>query len=334
MDLAFYQTACYLLLAFAFGAYLILDGFDLGAALLLPFVKKDSDRAQMYEALAPFWDGNEVWLIIAGATLFAAFPLAYAAALSAFYLPVILLAVCLMFRAVSFEYRHHFPSAPRLFDGFFTASSAGIGIILAVALGNVVAGVPIDVAGDYRGTLLGLFGVFPLITAAAGVALLLVLGISFVAYRTVGELRGRMFRLALPVGGIYTLLILVFFAALFGAADLSPAKVWAALAMAASVASAAVWIGFARKKRPKKMLILAALSGAFAWISIVAVQFPNLVATESEFHLTAATAASEIGTLRIATAVAGIGFVCITLMTAVVYRVFKGTVKPHADRHH
>src|SRR5277367_5375552 len=103
--------------------YVILDGFDLGVGVLYGTTNQDTMRAQMMNAIAPFWDGNETWLVIIGASLFAAFPVVYAVFLSAFYLPVLLLLLGLIFRGVAFEFRHG-AGVPRLWDwGFFVGSA-------------------------------------------------------------------------------------------------------------------------------------------------------------------------------------------------------------------
>src|SRR5947209_20602791 len=112
-----------MLIGAAVALYVILDGFDLGVGILFPFAKSDKDRDQMINSIAPFWDGNETWLVLGGGGLLVAFPRAYAVIMPALYLPVIVMLLALILRGVSFEFR--FVSKPhhRLWDIAFTAGS-------------------------------------------------------------------------------------------------------------------------------------------------------------------------------------------------------------------
>jgi cytochrome d ubiquinol oxidase subunit II len=132
-------------------AYVILDGFDLGVGIIYLFVARtEPERAQALRSIGPVWDGNEVWLLAAGGTLFFAFPLLYASAFSGFYLPLMMVLWLLILRGVSIELRGHSadPLWRSFFDGLFTLSSVLLTIFFGAALGNVVRGVPIG-ADDY-----------------------------------------------------------------------------------------------------------------------------------------------------------------------------------------
>lgn len=149
------NVAAFILLAAMLTAYVMLDGYDLGVGTVhLFFSRTDRGRAASFEAINPFWNGNEVFLIAAGATLFALFPRAYAAAFSGFYLPFIVLLWLLMVRGMSIELRNHFPSD--LWRGFwdvaFSIASALLALVLGVAIGNVLRGVPLDANGYFMGT--------------------------------------------------------------------------------------------------------------------------------------------------------------------------------------
>ena len=126
--------------------YAVLDGFDLGVGILHLFVKGDEERRLSINSIGPVWDGNEVWLVTAGGALFAAFPEVYASAFSGFYTAFMLLLLTLIFRAVAIEFRSKHPS-PRWrqsWDVVFSAASFGAALLMGVAFGNVISGVPID----------------------------------------------------------------------------------------------------------------------------------------------------------------------------------------------
>src|SRR5262245_50389183 len=124
------------IIGLAVAMYVILDGFDLGIGILFPFPEKDSERAQMVSSLAPSWDGNETWLVLGGGVLLVAFPRAYAVIMSAFYVPVILMLLALVFRGVAFEFRHVAVSGKPFWNAAFMGGSA----IAALCQGAILAG--------------------------------------------------------------------------------------------------------------------------------------------------------------------------------------------------
>lgn len=132
------------IIAFAILVYIIVDGYDLGVAMLFPFAKDDEERNAIIGSIAPFWDGNETWLIIVGACLFGAFPAIYAIFLSAFYIPVVLLLVGLIFRGVSFEFREQALKARGLWEWGFVGGSAVVTIVQGAAIGTMILGLPIE----------------------------------------------------------------------------------------------------------------------------------------------------------------------------------------------
>ncbi len=142
MDL---NTAWFWLIGFFLIGYTVLDGFDLGVGILSLFSKSPEERRLYMNAIGPFWDGNEVWLITGGAFLFAAFPVVYATVFSGFYLALFLLLVALISRAVAIEFRQKVeqPAWQRFWDGAFGFGSLVAALLLPVALGNVLRGLPL-----------------------------------------------------------------------------------------------------------------------------------------------------------------------------------------------
>ena len=157
MDGATLQIVWFLLFGVLVIGYAILDGFDLGVGLLTLVRGDPGERRLMVNAIAPVWDGNEVWLLTAGGALFAAFPIVYATAFSAFYLAFVLLLVALVFRAVSMEFRHLAKSAgmKAFWDRSLGLSSLVPALLFGVAVGNIMRGIPLDENHLFTGNILG-----------------------------------------------------------------------------------------------------------------------------------------------------------------------------------
>ena len=202
-------TLWYCLLALMMTVYVILDGFDIGAGIVHWLVaRNDRERRAVFQAIGPFWDGNEVWLLAAGGTLYFAFPALYASSFSGFYLPLIMVLWLLILRGCSIEFRSHLaePVWRTFFDFTFAFSSILLAIFLGAALGNVLRGVPLDENATFFEPLWtnfipsGQTGVLDWYTVLAGVVSLLSLALHGAAYlvmKAEGDLRERSRRLAM-----------------------------------------------------------------------------------------------------------------------------------------
>lgn len=179
------------LIAVAVFLYVALDGFDLGVGILFPFAKDGRERDQMQAAIAPVWDGNETWLVLGGGGLFAAFPKAYGALMPAFYLPIFLMLLALIFRGVAFEFRHHGRERGKK---WWTVAFSGGSIVAAIAqglvLGGFIQGVAIE-GGVFVGGPFDWLTPFSLLVAASMVAGYALLGATWIVFKTEGELAER-----------------------------------------------------------------------------------------------------------------------------------------------
>jgi cytochrome bd ubiquinol oxidase subunit II len=184
------------LIAVLWAGYFLLEGFDFGVGMLLPFLPRqgsEDDRSVMFEAIGPVWDGNEVWLVVAGGATFAAFPAWYATVFSGFYIALLLVLVLLIVRVVSFEWREK-RDGSRWRTAWLWANaigSAGAALIWGVALANFIHGVPLNSSRDYAGDFLDLFSAYTVLAGVTIVVLFAFHGATYLTVRTVGGLHER-----------------------------------------------------------------------------------------------------------------------------------------------
>ena len=179
--------------------YVVMDGFDLGIGILFPFVKGERDRDVMMNTVAPVWDGNETWLVLGGAALFGAFPLAYAVVLEALYLPLILMLMGLIFRGVAFEFRFKAKADKRLlWDKAFIWGSLVATFFQGVALGAFIEGFKV-VDRRYAGGTLDWLTPFALFSGLGLIVAYALLGCTWLIMKTEGKLQEQMHNLARPL---------------------------------------------------------------------------------------------------------------------------------------
>jgi cytochrome d ubiquinol oxidase subunit II len=196
------------LIGVAVAMYVVLDGFDLGIGILFPFTHKDSERDQMIASIAPFWDGNETWLVLGGAGLLVAFPQAYAVIMPALYLPVIVMLLALVFRGVAFEFRHVAQTSKRYWNFAFMAGSTLAGFCQGVILGGLIQGIRVE-NGVYAG---GTFDWATPFAALCGLGVLAgyaLLGATWLVMKTEGAVATR----ARQQAKLFLLVVLGFMAA-------------------------------------------------------------------------------------------------------------------------
>src|SRR3989441_10653153 len=203
------QTLWFILVAFMLTMYVVLDGFDLGAGVMHLFAaRNDLERRTILRAIGPVWDGNEVWLIAAGGTMFFTFPVLYASSFSGFYLPLIMVLWFLMLRGVAVELRSHLqnPVWISFWDGLFFLGSALLAIFYGAALGNVIRGVPLASNGTFFEALWtdfnpyssnpGILDWYTILIGLLALAVLTTHGANYIAVKTEGVLNARARRIA------------------------------------------------------------------------------------------------------------------------------------------
>jgi cytochrome d oxidase, subunit II (cydB) len=193
------QTTWFWLLCALWSLYFLTEGFDFGVGMLLPVLgRSEDDRHTMIRSIGPFWDGNEVWLIIAGAATFAAFPVWYATMFSGFYVALLLLLVLLIVRVISFEWRGKATSTGwrSVWTWLNTIAAVGIPLIWGIALSSLLHGVPVSSKQEYTGTFWDLFTPYTVVAGIAFVLLFALHGAVYLTLRCSGDLHARAVRTA------------------------------------------------------------------------------------------------------------------------------------------
>jgi cytochrome d ubiquinol oxidase subunit II len=332
MDLV---TIWFILVAVLWIGYFILDGFDLGVGVLLPFIGKDDLRRRvMINTIGPVWDGNEVWLLVAGGATFAAFPLWYATMFSGFYLAFFVLLIALIFRGVAFEYRGKKDSAKwrANWDRAIFVGSAVPALLFGVAFGNVVGGTPIEPlpgmnpadAGsfNYTGTFFDLLNPFALVVGLMTLTIFTTHGAMFLALKTSGEVREAARKVVLRLGLVAAVLSVV--ALLWAQAFSGRVAVTLPLVLLAAV----LWLsalGMTMKGRDGWAFLLSAGTIGFAVASFFIGLFPNVMPSsiDSAFNLTVYNASSQAYTLTVMTWVAVIMTPLVLVYQGWTYWVFR-----------
>lgn len=337
MEMSIFQCLWFFLIFVLIAGYFVLDGFDLGAGVLYPFIAKtEGEKAVVRRSLGPVWDGNEVWLLTAGGALFAAFPKAYATTFSGFYLAIMLVLFGLIVRAISFEFRAHDPKWSKAWDACLFLGSLLPALLLGVAVGNIYAGIPMDANGDYAGVpLLGLVTPFTLLTGLLGLAMFLAAGAAWVALKAeVGcELRARAAKLRFPLG--VAALVLFVIVSAYGHFIIQPAMepslnilrwAFAILFVAAIVAS----LAFGRKESGDKPAFLAQCAAAIMLTGLLASSmFPNLVVASADSvgaSITLMNGSATDLSLMWMTIITCIGLPLVLVYHVVIYRTFRGRI--------
>ena len=327
------EQVWFVLIAVLWSGYFLLEGFDFGVGMLLPVLGRDNtDRRVLINTIGPVWDGNEVWLVVAGGATFAAFPAWYATMFSGFYLALLLILFFLIVRVVSFEWRDKSES-PRWRRAWMWANaggSAGIALVWGIAFANLIQGVALDSKHDYTGNLADLFTGY---TVFAGLALVIVFafhGANFLTLRTAGDLCERAQRaaaaLAVPAvaAGAAFLIWTVVVAVDHNDKGVFPPIVPAVIGIAALVVAA----GFVYLERSGVAFTLTALGIVSTVATLFTSLYPRVMVSDPNFgnSLTVSNAASAHYTLVVLTVVAAIVTPLVLLYQGWTYYVFRARV--------
>ena len=334
MDL---QLLWFLIVAFFWAGYFLLEGFDFGVGMLLPFLPRDErERGVMFEAIGPVWDGNEVWLVVAGGATFAAFPAWYAGMFSGFYLALLLILFFLIIRVVSFEWRQK-SASPGWRTAWMwanTVGSVGASLIWGIGLANLLHGVPLDQNGDFTGTFWDLFSWYTVLAGVAVVAIFAFHGATFLTLRTTGDLCVRASRtarrLSLPalVLGVGFLIATVAVAVDRNDKDIFPPALPAAVGIGALVLAALL-----TGRRSGWAFVMTAAGTVAAIATLFTSLYPRVMVSDPDFgnSVTVDGAASAHYTLVVLSVVALIVTPVVLLYQGWTYHVFRQRLEPQAE---
>jgi cytochrome d ubiquinol oxidase subunit II len=321
MDL---NTIWFILIAVLYVGFFVLEGFDFGVGILLPFLSRDKDSARldykrrlMINAIGPHWDGNEVWLLTAGGATFAAFPHWYATLFSGFYLAFFLLLLALILRGVALEFRSKDPGSRwrKLWDWSIFVGSAVPALLLGVAFGNLVAGVPVDANMDYVGTFFTLLNPYALLAGLATLFTFALHGAIFLTLKTGDEMQASARKAAQRLWIPVVVLLLALLVATYFATDiLEMVGVNPGVVPIMGIIAILLTGYFLRIKKDGLAFTMTAISIAVAVFTVFLIMYPRVMISSlaPAYSMTIYTASSSPYTLQVMTIV-GLIFLPIVL---------------------
>jgi cytochrome bd ubiquinol oxidase subunit II len=323
-------TVWFVLIAVLWIGYFVLEGFDFGVGILLPIIGRDpDDRSAMLAAIGPIWDGNEVWLLVAGGATFAAFPEWYASLFSGFYLALLLILLALIVRGVALEYRNKSDAAywRRRWDIAITISSAVPALLWGVAFGNIVHGVPLNSHHVFTGTLLTLLNPYALLGGLVTLSLFTLHGAIFLALKTDGDVRHSARRFASQVGVVAVVLA----AGFLGWTQLSSGRAVTDLTAAAAAILLIGSLVANLRGREGWAFTATALTILLAVVTLFGDLWPNVLpsSTDAAYSLTVHNASSSPYTLGVMSWVALFGTPLVLVYQGWTYWVFRKRVTGH-----
>ncbi len=344
-------TLWFMIVAVMIAMYVLLDGFDLGAgALHLLIAKTDEERRTVLRAIGPVWDGNEVWLLAAGGTLYFAFPLLYASSFSGFYLPLMMVLWLLMLRAIGIEFRHHLSEG--LWQGFFDAIFCGASILLAIvfgaALGNVVRGVPLGPDNyffeplwtNWRvGVQNGVLDWYTVLCGVVALVTLMIHGALYLAVKTEGALNKRARGVAStlwPVQVLLTIFSLIATVWVVPGVLGNYAKWPIGYLVPLVVVGSLVYLWVAHRGRNEKGAFVASCAYIVGMlVGAVFAVYPNVLpaSTGAQYNLTIYNTAAGAHGLIVGLVWWSLGMILAVGYFVFLYRMFRGKVKLEEGEH-
>jgi len=331
------NTLWFIFIAILYTGFFVLEGFDFGVGILLPFLgKNDLQRRTIINTIGPHWDGNEVWLIMAGGATFAAFPNWYATLFSGFYLPLFLILLGLIVRGVAFEFRskHDNPKWRNLWDWCVFAGSLLATILFPIAFANLLRGVPIDANMQYAGGFFNLLNPYALLAALVVTLLFTLHGASFLSIKTTGEIEQKAKELVRWLWLLVVLLVFIFLITSFIITDVQEhinffTIVFPVIAVAAILAAGY----FLRKEQFGRVFLMTCLTVAFFVLTIFALLYPNVMVSSlnPDWSLTIQNAASSPYTLKLMTIFTLIFLPIVLIYQGWTYWVFRKRVSSEPE---
>ncbi|RXE47613.1 cytochrome d ubiquinol oxidase subunit II [Chromohalobacter israelensis] len=328
MDSELFPVIWFGLIGLALILYVILDGYSLGIGILFACVKDEQQRGIMLTSAAPFWDGNQTWLVLSAAGLYGAFPMVYASLLPAMYLPLILMLMCLFFRGMTFEFRSEAKSH-KGFDTGFCLVTIVVAFIQGMIVGSVIAGLVSD-DGNFAENALSWFSGFGLCTGIALVIGYALLGDTWLIMKTEGRLQRRFYRLVRPLMILFMLAMLVVVAGTPLANERIaerwshwPNPVWLGLATATMLALAITAVRSAARRQEKRIFAQVVAMFVLGLAGLVASLYPVMLPPDMTLWAAASSRSSQQFLL--------VGYAILLPIilgyTAYSYRVFRGKVR-------
>ncbi len=306
--------------------YVVLDGYDLGVGILFGTTTDEDYRDHMIGSIAPFWDGNETWLIVVGASLFGAFPIVYSVFLSAFYLPVLLLLFGLIFRGVAFEFRDRSENNRRLWDWGFFLGSLVVAFVQGAAVGAMIRGIPVE-NGQFSGGPFLWVAPFPIFCGIGLVLGYCLLGASWLVLKSDGDLRSWAYkRIPWLVLGVVVVLIVAMATTIDIRTRIEQTIFTRAWAFVFPVIGALALLGVvvaARKQRDSWPFPLSALFFLMAFLTLAEMFWPYMI----PYSITVANAAAPVQSLQFMFYAGIVVLPVIIVYSAVVYWVFRGKMR-------
>lgn len=329
------NTTWFILVGVLLAGYAVLDGFDLGTGILHLFTKTDEHRRIFLNAIGPVWDGNEVWLVTGGGALFAAFPDVYATVFSGFYNAFMLLLFGLVFRAVAIEFRSKQPSTRwrRAWDVAFSISSFLIALLIGIAMGNILQGIPIDAQKEFTGSFIGLLNPFAILVGITTVTLFAMHAAIYLIMKTDGGLQdivrswvNNTIIAFIICYAVTTMATLIYFPHMSQPFKDNPLLFGVALLNMLAIANIPRELHLGNEFRA----FLSSCASIIALMCLFAIGlFPNMVIStiNPAYSLTVYNSASSQKTLGIMLTFALIGVPFVLAYTISIYWIFRGKVK-------
>lgn len=317
----------FVIIAVFWTGFFVLEGFDFGVGALHAVIgRSETERRTAINTIAPFWDGNEVWLVVGTAAIFAAFPAWYATWLSALYLGVLVLLIALIARGIALEWRgrgrgHSWRGA---WSVGLSVGSVVAPLVIGMALGALLAGLPINSDGAFTGNVSDIFSGFSVWTGLTLVALCLFHGATFLAIRTTDDLRQRATRWSVTLGIVALVMVAVF--AVWTSLMAQPG--WPSYVLLAAALLAIVAALSVARRSEKGTFTSTAIAIAATVGSLFASLFPDVLvsSTAAEYSLTVAASASSEYALTVMTIVAAVFFPLVLIYQGYTYIVFRKRV--------